>query len=228
MNSGQLYDLFRSDVVDVERPYLWSDTEVFGYMADAYRMFARLTGGISDATSDATLVPITAGEPFSDVSPLILRFRSAQLESSGRDIKIINREDLDTMFRDDYGVQRRVTLDSTTGPVLYMVIGMERNKVRWLRVPEVDDNARLLIYRLPLRNVTEGDMDFEFSEIGEEHVEHLLLWMKARAYGKQDAETFDRARRDEMKNAFESYCFDVKQEWERYKHKTRIVAYGGL
>ena len=76
--------------------------------------------------------------------------------------------------------------------------------------------------------MTANTRDFEFDEIGEEHLLSLLLWMKHRAYGKQDAETFDRSKRDEYKSSFEAYCNSAKAEWERYKSKVRVVEYGGL
>lgn len=228
MNSGELYDLFRSDVVDVELPYLWSDTEVYRYMNDAYRMFVRLTGGIPDSTSDLTQVPIVTGEATAEVSPLILRFRMAYLASTGHEVQIINQEDFGQIRRDDYGITRPIVMDNSSGPVRYMVVGQDRAQVRWLQVPAADDVAQLSVYRLPLDTIAEGSTTFEFPEIGEEHHEHLLLWMKARAYGKQDAETFDRGRRDENKRMFEEYCSNAKAEWERYKHKTRVTSYGGL
>lgn len=68
---------------------------------------------------------------------------------------------------------------------------------------------------------------FDQVEETRDHV-NLLMWMKYRAYGKQDAETFDRGRRDEYKAEFQAYCRDVSAEWERYKSKVHVVAYGGL
>lgn len=232
MNSGDLYSLFRSDVVDTARPYLWTDTEVYLYMNDAYRQFVRLTGGIPDTTSDDTAVAVTAGDAYSEISPRILRIRQAYIESTGHEITIVNQEDVGKLSRVDYGTSRVSIHDLTPGPIRYMVIGLQRNQnaglVRWIQVPTTDDVVRLSIYRLPLAGVAEGDESFTFSEIGEEHIEWLLLWMKARAYGKQDAETFDRGKRDTFSQAFSEYCRTAKAEWERYKHKSRSVAYGGL
>lgn len=232
MNSGDLYDLFRSDVVDTARPYLWTDTEVFAYMNDAYRQFVRLTGGIPDATSDVTAVTVTAGDAYSEVSSKILRFRQAYLESTGHEITIVNQEDVGNLSRVDYGTSRVSIHDLTPGPIRYMVIGLQRNQnaglVRWVQVPMIDDVVRLSVYRLPMDTIEEGNETFEFLEIGEEHIEWLMLWMKARAYGKQDAETFDRGKRDLYSKEFSAYCRNAKAEWERYKHKPRAVVYGGL
>jgi len=228
MLSGDLYDYFKSDVVDLEDPPLWTEAETFLYMNDAYRMFVRLTGGIPDSTSLLTQVPIQSGTAFADVDPRILRFRLAYKVSNGEELVIVNQEELHNLTRSDYGVVRPLVIDNSAGAVQYMVVGQERNMVRWVQIPVVDDTAQISVYRLPLDTIDEGDMGFAFPEIGEEHHEHLSLWMKHRAYSKQDAETFDRGRAADNKKQFEDYCAASKAEWERYKHKTRVVSYGGL
>ena len=229
MTSDDLYALFRSDIVDAAAPYLWSDTEVWSYMNDAYRMFARLTGGIPDTTSALTRLTLTPGAATNTVSPLILRFRSAYLLSDGTELKIINEAEIPLRGDRDYGqvnIQRRSSLQ---GKVEYMITGMDRSAagglVRWQRIPDVADTVQLSVQRMPLDTVERG---FEFPEIGEEHVEHFMLWMKHRAYGKQDAETFDRGRRDEYGQAFRTYCTEAKAEWNRYRSHNMSVAYGGI
>ena len=229
MTSDDLYALFRSDVVDAVAPHLWSDTEVWGYMNDAYRMFARLTGGIPDTTSALTRLALTPGVATNAVSPLILRFRSAYLLSDGTELKIINEADLPRLATSDYGQVNPARRNLLTGKVTHMVTGMDRRAtsgtVRWVYIPDAEDTVQLSVQRLPLETVESG---FEFPEIGEEHHEHLMLWMKARAYGKQDAECFDRGRRDEYTQAFRTYCAEAKAEWNRYRSHNMSVAYGGL
>jgi len=229
MLSDDLYTLFRSDVVDSVAPYLWSDTEVWAYMNDAYRMFVRLTGGIPDSISSVTQVPIVAGAATSKVSPLILKFNSAYLLSDGTELEIINDQQVPRLGVSDYSSAGTTVRDNSQGPVRYMQINVARNKdngyVRWIKVPAVNDTVQLDIYRLPVDTVTTG---FEFDEVGEEHHEFFMLWMKARAYGKQDAECFDRNKRDEFDKAFRSYCADAKAEARRYKSHSMSVGYGGL
>jgi hypothetical protein len=225
VTADDLITAFRSDVGDEVAPYLWSDTEVWRYLNDAYRMFARLTGGIP-----ATLTfDIVAGEQTTEVSPKILRFREARLTSTGRKLTIINPSDEALGTTADYGQARAYYVNRTQGPVSYMIIGDWRNRltgvVGWAQIPAVNDTAEVSVYRLPLGTLTSGS---ELSDVGEEHHEHLMLWMKYIAHGKQDAETFDRGRRDEYKQDFETYCARSKAEWDRYKHKTRVVTYGGI
>ena len=228
MDSTRLFELFRSDVADEAKPYLWKDIEVWEYMDSAYKAFVRLTGGIADFTSSITEVSATANEPTSEVSKRILRFMSAHRASDNRPVEIINSTDIGRLSRSrsDYGVSRPFTLNDQVGPVVAMVIGMQRGVVRWLNVPEVDDLIKLHVYRLPLNDIT-GDGQ-EFVDIDDQHHIYLLNAMKALAYRKQDAETFDRARAEENEVVFARYCALVKSEFERARHKTRVVAYGGL
>lgn len=230
MNAQELYDQFRSDMVDTAQPYLWSDKDVARYMNDAYRMFVRLTGGIADFTSDFSRLTITAGEATSPMDSRVLRVMEAYRMSDEAKIEVINQTDMTFSQGTDYGKTRPLFLDSTPGPVRYMIIGAQRKVVKWVQVPEADDVAQLFIYRLPEVSLDpeSPDMDFAFDEVGEEHHTHLCLWMQHLAYRKADAETFDRGRSDEYGKLFESYCKLATAEWERYKHKTRVVTYGGI
>lgn len=236
MTPLDLYALFRSDVVDDVAPYLWSDTEAWSYMNDAYRMFVRKTGGVPDnTTTSITQIPIVAGQATAQVSPLILRFTSAYLLSNYATVKIISEPQLDKLVTtSDYGSTAVNVRSNTQGAVRYMVTGMDRNAargiVRWVRVPQVNDTCMVGVMRLPVDVISENTADSmtTFPDIGEEHHEHLLLWMKHRAYGKQDAETFDRTKRDECKKEFEAYCAEAKAEWSRYKQQGESVTYGGL
>jgi hypothetical protein len=224
--SDELYDLFRSDVVDTVRPYLWSDEEVYVYMNDAYFMFVRLTGGISDFSSDATQITALNGEPTSEVSDKILRFRQASLVATGEDVSIINAQDVHTLTDEDYGVLRRLNLPSTVGKVRYMVTGEQDSLVSWYPIPDQDYTVRFLLERLPLSTITDGGQSF--TGVAEHHHYHFLKWMKGLAYRKQDAETFDMTRANQEQSDFMAYCSLSKGEKERYKHKPRVVRYGGI
>lgn len=226
MDSTALYDAFRSDVVDVEAPYLWSDEEVWGYAADAQNMFVRLTGGISDFMSEACEVPVSALEEFSELHPSILRIMSATLRSDGSKIEIVNDTAPGASMSADYGRLRRMLVSRTVGKVSHGIIGLRRNAIRWVNIPAADDTVDLHVYRGPIEKISGPGQ--EIKDIDDDHHLHLLWWMKHLAYSKNDAETFNKSQAEKCKAEFQNYCAFVKSEWERYKHKTRIVAYGGL
>ena len=158
MNAGDIIDAFREDAVDIAKPYLWSVAESWRYLNDAYRMFVRLTGGIQDFTSAATEVEIVAGDPIGALDPSILRILSAQKRSDNGGIQLVNYTDLGKTVGTDYGRPYSLALDSRTGDVHSGVIGMERNKIRWINVPAADDTVDLIIRRLPL-NTLVNDTD---------------------------------------------------------------------
>lgn len=227
MDGAALIALFRKEVRDEATPYLWSDDEILSYATHAQEMFCRLTGGIADATSALTTLTVTAGAEFSPLSPRILKLRAARNATTGRDIQLLNYEDLQlggAGGQYDYGQYvSNFRLDSTPGEVTGLVEGMEPNKVRWVRIPLEDLTVKLVVYRMPLSPATtSGEL-----EIDEHHQRYLLHWMKYLAHQKQDAETYDRGRAEQFRNEFEMYCDRAKAERERREHKYRAVAYGG-
>lgn len=213
MNSTGLLDYWRSQVVDKLRPYLWSDDDAFVYMNEAQLEFCRLTQGIADATStDVCTIPVATGEITAECHPAILTFRNASLASTGSNIDIKNHTEV-----------KRWT--NQAGNITQMIVGLERNLVRWNYAPTVDDEVNVLVYRLPLTDITGVEQDFEIESM---HHASLAFWMEHLCFLKHDTETYDKARSDKAKAEFEAYCARVKTEQDRYKHAPQPIAYGGI
>lgn len=226
MNSSDLYERFRSDVYDTASPYLWSDVEVFQYMDAAQKMLCRLAGGIADATSTLTQVPVVATEAWVSYDPRILKITRANRLSDYKKLDVLNVEDLDRSGgSDDYGVTRTYKMDMSTGPLEAVVTNLEAKKIRLIKVPEANDTLQLAVYRLPLVTINDTDLEFEVDEV---HHEYLLYWMKKLAFSKQDAETRNDKQAELNELRFRQYCEQVRQERERREHKPRLVSYGGL
>lgn len=224
MKSDELYELFRHEIDDTETVFLWSEFEVWGYMNDAYRQFVRLTGGVADISSSITEIDVVADEATAVVSNKILKFREARLNSTNRKLAIVNYTDTERPTL-DYG-NTATDSDMQPGEVHSMIIGEQKGLVRWVQVPMVADTVHLSVMRLPLEKIDKDGQ--ELVDVDEEHHEALLLWMKARAHMKQDAETFDKGRAQDFRAQFEAYCRGVVADWERHKSKPRVVTYGGI
>ena len=216
MTPSELRKLFRSEMSDVAEPYLWSDSEVYQYIDDAQKMFCRLTDGIADASSDATVIPVATDDTWLDLHPAILKIRAATRASDGAPLDVVNFEDL---------AGRGLRLDGRKGPLRLLITGMEENKLRLAEVAAGADTIQLLVFRLPLVDIDGGETDFE---IPAQHHLHLLNWVKNLALLKQDAETFDKSKSQEFEAKFRSYCGQVQIEQQNKRHKVRTVAYGGL
>lgn len=221
MTPSALKDLFRSDMKDAVAPYLWSDTDVWSYIDDAQKMFCRLTDGISDASTASVVdINVTAGDTWLNTHPSILKIRGATRTSDGRPVDILNYEDL---------AGRGIRFDGRKTPVCSLIIGMEENKARLTAVAAMNDAIKLLVFRLPLNDITAATVAAAVTfEIPAEHHRALMTWAKHLAYQKQDAEIFDKSKADEMEVGFRAYCADAKLEQGKKRHKVRTVAYGGI
>ena len=226
MLSHELLQAWRESVADTKKPHLWSDTEAYRFMDDAYFMFARLTGGIGDFESPEMEVEVRAGEKLVDLHPSLLRITTATLRSDGRPIEIVNFTDMNKLTVQDYGGRAKVSDFSLPGRVTHMVTGQAPDRARLIMVPVEDDIIDLTGYRLPLCHINGENQ--QLRDVSVYHHLHLIHWMSYLAYGKQDADAFDPRKAEHHKQEFESYCDQVKREWERYKHKNRVVSYGGL
>lgn len=213
MDSTALVEYFRSQIVDETVRYLWSDDEVLVYANEAQLMFCRLTEGIADvSTPEVVNIPVCTGEILAPVHPAILTFRLALLASTGRKLDIINHTDVQSWA-------------NATGNIYSMIVGMEDGVVRWGATPAVDDEVNLMVFRMPLTDITDFDQDLE---IDSKHHVSLVHWMKHLAYLKDDTEVFDKAASDKAKATFEEYCNTAASEQRRYRQKPRVVAYGGI
>lgn len=225
MTPAELYERFRSNVVDTERPYLWTDDEVYSYLDAAQQMFYRLTQGVGAVMT----VDFSAGDTFAPISDRILKIRRAALTSDGRPLELVNFEQLESTSRgDDYGSSASrspLQLDATAGPVKAVVLGMVDYQLRLVPIPDADGTLELVVERAPLEDIVESSVEFE---VPSAHHLYLLLWAEHLAYSKQDAETVDKTKAELRKVAFEAYCDMSMGEKNRRKHVPRSIAYGGL
>lgn len=219
MNSSELLELWRSEITDKVVPYLWSDVEAFGYMDDAQKRFCRKTDGIADSrTAAVTQLSIVPGTDWYTTHVSILNVRAATRGDTGKPLDLYTAEQANTI-----GIYFAPT---PAGPIKGLVLGLESHAVRATPMPNETVTVNLSVYRLPLVAITDdGDQDFE---IDEQHHAALMLWMKSRAYGKQDAETYDRRKAQDFAEQFEAYCAVAKQEQRRARRVLGNVAYGGI
>ncbi len=224
MNSTESLETFREEMNDVEQPYLWSDALLYRYLDDAQKMFCRLTEGIEDSSTPAVCRLVIAADPdtgeYSDwcaLSPKVLKVREAVDVSTGRAFPVVNMEKAS---------EQGVRFDGNPGPLKLFVAGLEKGKLRAWPKPATDVTVELRVFRLPLASITDaGDQELE---IDEQHHLALLHWVKHKAYGREDAETFDRRKSDDYEQRFRAYCAEARKEQERARRSVGTVLYGGL
>lgn len=213
MNTTELLAIFRDEVSDTVVPYLWSDALVYAYIDDAQKQFCRETFGIEDArTHKLTLAP---NVEWYKLNPKIMRLLSAADSVTGRDIPILSVEDAKSQHLKFDGRK--------AGLVDALVKGQQKNYLRAWPIPTAAAVLPLTTLRLPT-DIGAGD-DFE---IDEQHVLNLLLWVKYRAYAKQDVETLDKRKSLDCKTEFLAYCVDSKREQGRLRRTVGVTKFGGI
>lgn len=227
MTPAELVAAFRDEVVDTAEPYGWSDAAVYRYLNDAQNKFCQWGVAIADVSTEGVcLVDIVAGEEFAALSSKILHVKKAFLVSTGRELTRANIEFASEQGDENaYLFDPAFRLDTTTGPVTGLILGLERNKLRWNRVPAMNDRARLAVLRLPLKTLTQ---DSARLEIDEQYHEGLIPWMKKRAFDKVDAETGSFEKSSAYEQAFRAWCEQCRLEQQRRDNVPRVIAYGGL
>lgn len=216
MTSVELLAFLRLQLDDVVTPYLWSDAECYQHLSDAQRMFCRLTDGISDASTTAIVdITVAINAEWLALDPRILKIRAANRTSDGAPLEVLNFEDM---------APRGIRFDGRTGVLTTLITGMEENKLRLARKASVADAIKLLVFRLPLVDITASGSP----EIPSQHHEHLVPWAMSRALLKQDSEAFDKNKAQEMETVFRRYCAAAQLEQRTKRHKVRTVAYGGI
>lgn len=211
MTNTELLAIFRTEVSDLEAPYLWSDVLVYGYIDEAQKQFCRDTYGIEDARTHK--VTVVAATEWYTLSPKVLKIRGAVDAATGAGVSLVAVENMA-----DNGMR----FDGRTGPLSALITGLEKGKVRAWPVPNAASTVQLHVFRLP-EDMATGD---EFG-IDDQHVRNLLYWVKYRAYSVQDSETYDKQSAARNKADHEAYCARAKDEQSRRMHTAGCVAYGG-
>lgn len=212
MKASDLKTKFRNLTSDVEAPYLWSDAELWGYLTEAYNQMVRGIGGLRDAASEVTQVVVPAEVEIVDIDPRIISLLAAR-DADGRPLSILDWADPEAKRRGQSGTVRAI------------VLGETENTLRAIDIPTVDTQLYFIVRRMPLTGVKDGNTVFELRD---DHAEHLVYGALARAYLKDDPETYDKRRADMNEARFLSYVAQAKQDLQTRGMRTRVVEYGGL
>lgn len=141
MTNTELLALFRSEVTDLELPYLWSDALVYGYIDEAQKQFCRQTYGIEDARTYK--LNITAAVEWYAVNPKILKIRDVVDRATGLDIPMVPIEKMR-----GHGMR----FDGSVGPLKAMITGLQKGFVRAYPMPFTrvvpTDRANSTVYLL--------------------------------------------------------------------------------
>jgi hypothetical protein len=225
MKLQDLIVLFRKQMSDEDPPYLWDDDELLQYATEGQNALVRAVGGIVDTQTAAICnLTVTKGNPWVTHSPLILHLRSGFLLTSKRDIFFGSEGELKEAFPNwDYGwtyPSASINDDTYTGPSAFGILGMQESQIRMYPVPDTTEVLQAKVYRLPYPGIVDQQ---SVLEIDAAHHIHLIKGMRAQAYSKHDAETYNPKAAADMEAAFTAYCDKARREAQRKRDKPRFV-----
>lgn len=235
MTPESLADLFRSDIEDTDADDpLWTDVEIFGYMDQSAKQFARTTDYFADAsTTEIVDVAVTATEKFVSLDPRITKIRGARLAGSGIEITPktyanVNQSGYGRDAYDNYAFSSPINWENSIGNPTIIITDLEKDKGRLVPIPVSDDIINLFVYRLPLLDITEDSATFEITEV--EYQRGLMYYMKYLAYQKNDSDVYNEQLSEASFVLADSFMDRAKSALRRQRFSSTIgtVRYGGL
>ena len=223
MTPEEVVELFRLDIddTDADDP-LWSTLEVYSYLDEAQKEFARKTDYFSDASTVAiTQVSVTADDPWVSIDPRVTKIRAARLSSTGSKIWPVTFAQMEDQPNtvDTYGSPfnfgNNYNWMTAQGTPRFMVMDMEKDKARLASIPVADDTIELQVYRLPLNDITEDSVSLEVTET--DYQRKLIPYMKYLAYSKNDVDTFEQDLADRAKAEAYLIYDEVKTQLRRQR-----------
>jgi len=179
MKVGKLIEIFRHEVEDTQKPYLWSDPEVMAYLNEAEVEACRRARLLVDSSTAAVCqISITADEQNFALDPRVIMIRRAKLADESYPLQKKSQAALD----DEYPAWDG---DVASTPQYYF-LDSGSSSISLYPKHDATDTLHLTVVREPLNELNDDD---ETPEIPSRYHFGLLNWMKHRAYMKPDSET---------------------------------------
>jgi hypothetical protein len=209
MEISTLLTEFRSTrLLDTAAPYLWSDTELLGYLDQAQIEYFNLTGWVIDDTSPFTTLAITAGQFSLRRDASIIRILTATLVSTGCDLAIVSS----------------LPMVKSSGPITKVAVDQTAGRFVLDAVASQNDTLRLRVERAPVDTICNKSDELE---VPARHQRVLMDYMEYLAYKKPDNDTQDLRRSVNAYDAFAGTCARLRTEISRGRTPVLVTRCGG-
>lgn len=231
MTPNQLIREFRLDVDDTDTADpLWIEEELINYLNQGINELVQETEVLIESEDPMTQLAVTADDPWVPYDDKIIRFeRICHDLNTDRRLEIISILNLhDDAYENDYGlIFSSPRWKLTKGTPRALISDMQTQKLRAYPIPVENTTIATTVRRMPMAQITNSDLDSTtIIEIPERFHRKLLVFMKMRGYGKEDAETYDQRMMLKHTAEWEAVILDVKNRIKREREKRpRVVKY---
>jgi hypothetical protein len=185
MKASEIIAQARDLLSDTRQPFLWSESEMIQYLNSSINEAAEKAKLFLDSLTPAVCqITVQAADPLPDY-PLdmrVLEVKSARLNTQSLHL---NRKTKDWM--DKWFPQWR---SASPGDPRYYLTDYSEGYLTLHPKSSADATLHLTVYRLPLVQFTETNLDDE-PEINFRHHFRLIDGILAQAYNKEDSDTLD-------------------------------------
>lgn len=187
----ELICAFRDDEKDTaSSASFWSDGQLLRWTRQAVDRFCEITRSVYDSVSPFTTIDVQAGEAIYPRHPCIIDIISASTDApGGRSLDI------------QAPGQTPLACLPTSGASSILVV--DNSSLRLAPAPRANCTLQLEVLRRPVRTL---ELASRLSDVPISEREHLLLFIKHRAYRVHDAEIFDPAKAANYLAEFEYAC----------------------
>lgn len=208
---SDLIKAFREDERDAVAPYFWSESQLVRFANGALTAFAEKTKSIID---DGFEIEFAAGEDVIDYPAAIIDVIDAELFLGERSWPIDVRSPAEI---------RRSSLP-TTGRPCVLLANSAVGRMRLVPKPQESGKVVLQVIRRPIKDLAN---DSKLVDVNPVHREHLLLFIKHRAYSVKDAEIFDAVKAGQYLAEFNYECQRIYEDELRRRGGARSIRYRG-
>ena len=208
---NDLIKAFREDVDDMVEDYLWSERMVLRFASGSLTAFAEKSMSIID---DGIEIDFSAGEDDVEFPGYIIDVLDAEIEIGPKAWSIPMRSP---------GELSRSQLPTRGKPAL-LLGDSSLGRMRIVPAPSAEGVLRLQAIRRPKAAV---DKNTRLTDVPVQYREHLLLYMKHKAYSYPDAETFDAGKADNFLAQFNYQCQRAYEDSLRRRNGARRIRYPG-
>lgn len=197
----------------------WSNEELTRFINEAEKQACRSAFLLKSASTDFDISVVSGTSEYA-LDSRIIRIKGAYLNSTGLELVPLEYED----------VMSIPNWRTTTGTPTGYILDIESQTITLYPQPIADDTVSLLVYRLPLADMSWSLAVTDTPDIRLEHQLDMLFYAAYLAYQKDEANTFDPNRADYYRQLFEKQFSTTSAygDTRRARTSNRPIRYRGL